>query len=74
MAEHYIRPPLVAAEPISPAAARWRFRLVVGLIFLVVLGGIAWLLFAIILGSSEGNPGLTNNQGLRPTTVTLGPR
>ena len=63
MAEHYIRPPLVAVEPPSPAAARWRFRVVVGLIFLLVLGGLALLLFTVILSNSEGNPGL-NPQGL----------
>jgi hypothetical protein len=63
VAEHYVRPPLVATEPPSPNAARWRFRLVVGLIFLVVLGGLALLLFTVILSNSEGNPGL--NQGLR---------
>ena len=44
-------------------ATRWRFRLVVGLIFLVVLGGLALLLFTVILSNSEGNPGL-NPQGL----------
>ena len=63
MTEHYVRPPLVAVEPPSPRAARWRFRLVVGLIFLVVLGALALLLFTVILGNSEGNPGL-NPQGL----------
>jgi hypothetical protein len=65
VSEHYVRPPLVAIEPSSPRAARWRFRLVVGLIFLVVLGGLALLLFTVILSNSEGNPGL-NQQGLRP--------
>jgi len=64
MAEHYFRPPLIAVEPPSPRAARWRFRLVVGLMFLVVLGGLALLLFTVILSNSEGNPGL-NPQGLR---------
>jgi len=37
---------------------------VVGLIFLVVLGGLALLLFTVILSNSEGNPGL-NPQGLK---------
>jgi cytoskeletal protein RodZ len=63
VAEHYVRPPLLAVEPPSPRAARWRFRLVVGLIFLVVLGGLALLLFTVILSNSEGNPGF-NPQGL----------
>ena len=63
MAERYIRPPLVASEPPSPAAARWRFRLVVGLIFLVLIGGLAVLLFTVLLTNNEGNPGI-NPQGL----------
>jgi hypothetical protein len=63
MAEHYIRPPLVASEPPSPAAARWRFRLVVGVVFLVLLAGLAVLLFTVLLANNEGNPGL-NPQGL----------
>jgi len=63
VAEDYVRPPLVAFEPPSPRAARWRFRIVLGLVFLVVLGGLALLLFTVILSNSEGNPGL-NPQGL----------
>jgi hypothetical protein len=65
VAEDYIAPPLVAFEPPSPRAARWRFRVVLGLIFLVVLGGLALLLFTVILSNGEGNPGL-NPQGLAP--------
>ena len=72
MAEHYVRPPLVAVEPPSPAAARWRFRIVVGLVFLVVLGGLALLLFTVILSNSEGNPGL-NPQGMGSSTVASVP-
>ena len=68
MAEDYVRPPLVAFEPPSPRAARWRFRLVVGLIFLVVIGALATLVFTVFLSNSEGNPGL-NPQGLRTSTV-----
>ena len=63
MAEHYVRPPLIAVEPPSPRAARWRFRIVVGLVFLIVIGLLALLLFTVILSNSEGNPGL-NPQGL----------
>jgi hypothetical protein len=71
VAEDYVRPPLVAFEPASPRAARWRFRLVVGLIFVLVLGGLAVLLFTVLLANNEGNPGL-NPQGLRPAaSVTL---
>jgi hypothetical protein len=63
VAEDYVRPPLVAHEPPSPAAARWRFRVVVGLLFAVIVAGIATLLFTVILANNEGNPGL-NPQGL----------
>jgi hypothetical protein len=67
VAEDYITPPLVAVEPTSPRAARWRFRIVLSLAFLVVIGGLALLLFTVILSNSEGNPGL-NPQGLAPLT------
>lgn len=72
MAEDYVRPPLVAFEPPSPRAARWRFRIVLGLVFLVVLGGLALLLFTVILSNSEGNPGL-NPQGLGTSTAATAP-
>lgn len=71
MAEDYVRPPIVAFEPISPQAARWRFRLVVGLIFLVVLGGLAILLFTVLLANTEGNPGI-NPQGLAVVSALSG--
>ena len=70
MAEDYVRPPLVAFEPPSPRAARWRFRIVVGLLFLVVLAGLAWLLFTVLLANNEGNPGI-NPQGLGPVASVL---
>ena len=74
MAEHYVRPPLVAAEPPSPGAARWRFRIVVGLVFLAVLGLLALLLFTVILSNSEGNPGLNQQgQGAGSSTVASVP-
>ncbi|HET6817557.1 MAG TPA: hypothetical protein VFH66_10080 [Mycobacteriales bacterium] len=63
MAEDYVRPPLFASEPPSPTAARWRFRLVLGAVFLLLIAVFALLLFTVILGNGEGNPGL-NNQGL----------
>jgi hypothetical protein len=69
MADDYVRPPLVATEPPSPAAARWRFRIGLGLVFLVLLGGLAVLLFTVLLANNEGNPGL-NPQGAAPVTVT----
>jgi hypothetical protein len=69
MAEDYIRPPLVASESPSPAAARWRFRLVVGVAFLLLLAGLAVLLFTVLLANNEGNPGL-NPQGLAAHAVT----
>jgi len=70
LAEDYVRPPIVAFEPPSPRAARWRFRIVVGLVFLVVLGALAWLLFNVLLSNNEGNPGL-NPQGLRPPAAVV---
>ena len=63
MGEDYIRPPIVATELPSPAAARWRFRMVVGVVFLLLLAGLAVLLFTVLLANNEGNPGL-NPQGL----------
>jgi hypothetical protein len=72
MAEHYIRPPIVATELPSPAAARWRFRLIVGVVFLLLLAGLAVLLFTVLLANNEGNPGL-NPQGLTAhALVTIG--
>ena len=70
MAEDYVRPPLVAFEPASPSVARWRFRIVVGLIFLIVLGGLTVLLFTVLLANNEGNPGV-NPQGLHAASITL---
>jgi hypothetical protein len=65
MAEDYIRPPLVATEPPSPAAARWRFRITLGAVFLVLIALLVLLLFTVLLANNEGNPGL-NPQGLPP--------
>lgn len=70
MAEHYVRPPIVAYEPVSPRVARWRFRIVVGVFFAVVLGALAFLLFNVLLSNNEGNPGL-NPQGLPAAVVTI---
>jgi hypothetical protein len=64
VAEHYIRPPLVAREPPSPAAARWRFRIVVGIVFIALIGGLAVLLFTVLLANNEGNPGINSPQGV----------
>jgi hypothetical protein len=72
VAEHYITPPLVAVEPPSPRAARWRFRIVLSLVFVVVIGGLALLLFTVILSNSEGSPGV-NPQGLARSTVASVP-
>jgi len=70
VAEDYIRPPLVARELPSPAAARWRFRIVVGVVFLILIGGLAALLFTVLLANNEGNPGL-NPQGLAALSALL---
>jgi uncharacterized RDD family membrane protein YckC len=62
----------VATEPPSPAAARWRFRIVVGIFFLIVLAGIAVLLFTVLLANNEGNPGFGGDpQGLPAPAVLL---
>jgi hypothetical protein len=62
-AERYVRPPIVASEPRSRRAGRWRFRLVVGLV----------LLIRSIVGGGEGNPGVLGPQRIRISTVATVP-
>jgi hypothetical protein len=61
---------LVAFEQPSPAVARWRFRIIVGVVVLVVAAGLATLLFTVLLSNSEGNPGL-NPQGIALPVAAL---
>ena len=56
--EDYVRPPLVAAEPPSPRAQRWRYRLAVGLLMGLAVVLLAWvfLRYSGITGGED--PGL----------------
>lgn len=56
--EDYVRPPLVAAEPPSATAARWRYRVVAGLLLLLALAVLVWvfLRFSGVTGGED--PGL----------------
>jgi hypothetical protein len=53
VAEDYVRPPLLAVEPPSRRAAKWRFGLGLGLILLVLAAGIVFGIRAI-MGGGEG--------------------
>jgi hypothetical protein len=56
--EQYVRPPLVASEPPSAAAARWRYRAAAGLVLLVALVVLIWV-FVRFSGVTGGeDPGL----------------
>lgn len=56
--EQYVRPPLVAAEPPSATAARWRYRVVAGVLLLLSLAVLVWvfLRFSGVTGGED--PGL----------------
>jgi hypothetical protein len=56
--EQYVRPPLVAREPRSPAVAVWRFRLlaIVLLTACALLVGYLFLRFSNVTGGED--PGL----------------
>lgn len=56
-AERYVRPPLVAVEPVPPRVARRRFRLAL-LVVLVAIAVGAFFLARALLNSGEGNPSL----------------
>ena len=71
MAERYVRPPLVGAEPRSPRAAVWRFR-VVSLILLAALAvGLFFLVRHLVSGPGEGSPGIDKTQGAPAYTVSV---
>lgn len=67
MAEQYVRPPLLAAEPKSARSARWRYRLLAGL-FLVLLTVLFVVIFMKVSGVTSEDPGL--GVGLGRVTVT----
>jgi len=54
VAEDYVRPPILAVEPPSRRAAVWRFRIVVGLILLVLAAGIALAVRALTSSNDNG--------------------
>ncbi|MBV9098027.1 MAG: hypothetical protein JO079_08215 [Frankiaceae bacterium] len=54
MAEDYVRPPILGAEPPSRGAATWRFRAVVALIFLCLAAGIIFLIQTITASNDNG--------------------
>ena len=56
MAEHYVRPPLVAREAPSRRAAQCRFRLVFGLVLLGIAVGVFFLYRALTGSPGEGSP------------------
>ena len=55
--EQYIRPPVVATESASPAAALWRFRLVAALL-LLLMTVVVVMLFLHFSGVTAEDPGL----------------
>lgn len=57
MTEHYVRPPLIARELPSPAAAAWRFR-VVALLLLALLVAAVVALFLHFSGVTSEDPGI----------------
>lgn len=69
MGEHYIRPPLVAAEPRSDQAAAWRFWIVFALLIAAALVGVFFLYRFVTGGSGEGSPGF--NQGAGRPAISL---
>ena len=66
MPEHYIHPPLVAAEASSARFARWRYRLVALLLLLILTIAVVYA-FLQISGVTAEDPGLGG--ALRPATV-----
>ena len=67
MAEHYVRPPLVPREAPSATLAVWRYRLLAGVLLLVV--GLAVLvMFLKFTGATAEDPGF--GVGLRAPAAT----
>ena len=56
MAERYVRPPVVAREAKNPAIARWRFRVVSGLL-LAVFAIAALVMLLKLSGATDEDPG-----------------
>lgn len=71
MTEQYVRPPLVAIEPVSPAVARWRFR-AVAFVLLALLTLVFVVIFLKVSGVTAEDPGL--GVGLGPVMGTAAAR
>lgn len=56
--EHYIRPPIVATEPLSAWAAVWRFRLLLGVAFVAFAAALVLLVLTFANPNGERNPGV----------------
>jgi hypothetical protein len=69
--EQYVRPPLLATEPVSPAVARWRFRLV-AMLLLALLTLVFVVIFLKVSGVTAEDPGL--GVGLGRVTGTAAER
>jgi hypothetical protein len=68
MAEDYVRPPLLGAEPRSKTAAVWRFRIAWLIVLLAIAAGLFFLIRHLVSGPGEGSPGV----GLpSPTSLIL---
>ncbi|HVT21750.1 MAG TPA: hypothetical protein VHE57_10215 [Mycobacteriales bacterium] len=69
-AEDYHRPPIVAFEPRDERVAIWRFRIVVGVFFAVLLGLIVWITHAIVANTDgPGTVGGGAHQGMVATPL-----
>ena len=71
MAEQYVRPPLLAAEPVSARAARWRFRVLAG-VLLALLTVAFVVIFLKVSGVTAEDPGLGVGLGRPAVTTPLG--
>lgn len=70
--EQYVRPPLMATEPPNPLVAVWRFRIIAGLLCLVVLVVLTYLFISLSGITGGEDPGIGG--ALRPAVgpvVTL---
>jgi hypothetical protein len=60
--ERWVHPPVVAAEPRSPKAALWRYRVVSLLLLLLVAIAVVWLFLKFSNVTGGEDPGI----GLKP--------
>ena len=64
MAERYIRPPIVGAEPRSDRLAVWRFRLLLLLVVIALAIVVVEVIQLAGAGNTEQRPSLTGGLGL----------